>query len=164
MHRSHCTAWPRSFALRLLVVCLGVWATAARAQEPQASPESPERLEQDCRGGNASCAPTRASEDSWVRESNLEAARRTAGDALTFAAGVMMEPMGGTPHVLQLQANGGFNIMSIAGIFWSHGSWELLGFYAYKPFNLRIGGGVPVQHPPRLGGDRLIRRLQGALR
>ncbi len=72
-----------------------------------------------------------------------------AGDAATFALGVMMEPVGGTPHLLQLQANGGFNIMSIAGIFWSHWSWELLGFYAYKPFNLRIGGGF--QYNSHLG-------------
>ncbi len=75
-----------------------------------------------------------------------------AGDALSIAGGVLVEPFGGDSHVLQLQATVGYNYTAISA---SNASAkltqipvELLAFYRYRPSYFRIGGGLQYQIDP----------------
>lgn len=90
--------------------------------------------------------------DSLVEHSDLSGRkyRIQAGEALTAAAGGMLEPFGGETHVLQLQATVGYHYR---GLFldgsttstWTHWPLELLAFYANRPSGLRVGGGLQYQ-------------------
>lgn len=81
----------------------------------------------------------------------------TAGGGVNLAAGLVLEPLGGTVHLLQLQGtvgfNGGFAGAEKTWLNWNRTAWELLAFYAYRPLSVRFGGGVQYNTAVSLSGE-----------